>query len=253
MDYRLPPSGLTYTFEDCKRCFYLQIREQIQRPSIPLPQVFNRIDAVQNGYYAGMRTDDFCPELPGGVVLHGQKWVQSDTVTFPSTSSRCYISGRFDIVIRFDDGSYGVIDFKTREEGEEPTAMYARQLQAYAYSLENPAPGVDGIVALSPVTKLGLLYFAPTSCELRGSRQSLSGQLSWVEVAHDSNVFVDFLEEVVTVLDGSLPPAQVCDACAYCVQPETRCKAASTTPAGRDACTCCAWCNYRARTSVSGY
>ena len=36
--------------------------------------------------------------------------------------------------------------------------MYSRQLHAYAYTLEHPAPDK---LALSPVTELGLLYFYP--------------------------------------------------------------------------------------------
>jgi len=33
--------------------------------------------------------------------------------------STCYITGRFDIVIQFDDKTYAVVDFKTANERKE--------------------------------------------------------------------------------------------------------------------------------------
>jgi len=53
---------------------------------------------------------------------------------------------------------YGVIDFKASNPSTDSARMYSRQLHAYAYALEHPAPGK---LSLSPVTKLGLLYFYP--------------------------------------------------------------------------------------------
>ena len=63
-------------------------------------------------------------------------------------------------MVSFDDGTYGVMDFKTSNPSSESAELYSRQLHAYAYALEHPAPGK---LALSPVTKLGLLYFYPDS------------------------------------------------------------------------------------------
>lgn len=249
MDYKLLPSDLTYFYEDCKRCFVLKVKQGIDRPSIRLPSVFTRIAAVQKDYYSGRRTEEFCPELPPGVVKYGERRVDSQVLTFPGLESACHISGRFDIVVAFDSGSYGVIDFKTREEGEEPTAMYGRQLQAYAYALEHPAPGA---LELRPITKLGLLYFSPTSCELRGARQALSGPLAWVEVQRDDDAFNEFLREVVTLLDSPLPEPQTCEMCAHCSAGRWCAAKGGATPKERSACTCCLWCNYRSITRREG-
>lgn len=51
-----------------------------------------------------------------------------------------FISGRFDIVVSFDDGTYGVIDFKTSNPSKDSALLYSRQLHAYAYALEHSAP-----------------------------------------------------------------------------------------------------------------
>jgi ATP-dependent exoDNAse (exonuclease V) beta subunit len=52
----------------------------------------------------------------------------------------CYLNGQFDLIVKFDDGSYGVIDCKTARSSEKKTRMYGRQLQVYTLALENPAP-----------------------------------------------------------------------------------------------------------------
>lgn len=248
MDYRLSPSTLTYLYEDCKHCFVLQVKHGVQRPSIGLPWIFTKIANLQKDYYSGRRTEEFCKELPPGVVNYGENWVQSDVINFAGTVSGCFLRGRFDIVVEFDQGGYGIIDFKTREAGEEPTEMYGRQLRAYAHALENPAPGELG---LSPITRLGLLYFGPSTVELKGARQFLSGPLAWVEVPRDEDAFRGFLKKVVDLLDSDPPPPQTCERCAHC-QAGERCGGRAGTPWQKSPCTCCPWCLYRLQTAKMG-
>jgi ATP-dependent exoDNAse (exonuclease V) beta subunit len=42
-----------------------------------------------------------------------EKWVESQPISLPGHLSTSYIKGKFDTVVRFEDGSYGVVDFKT--------------------------------------------------------------------------------------------------------------------------------------------
>jgi hypothetical protein len=239
VDYKLSPSDLTYLYDDCKFCFTMKVKHGITRPSISLPQVFSVIANLQKDYYSGRHTREFCRQLPDGVVRYGEKWVRSAPISLASGST-CFINGRFDIVVEFDDGGYGVIDFKTRQEAEEPTAMYARQLASYAYALENPAAGSLG---LSPVRRLGLLYFAPVACVLRGSRQSVEGPVSWAEVRKDDKAFVDFIAEVGCLLDRGVAEPQTCTRCPHC-RTGQRCKATAWSPSAA-ACWCCQWCTFR--------
>jgi hypothetical protein len=174
-------------------------------------------------YYSGKRTEEFCPDLPPGIVTYGERRVQSVPLAISGTVSTCYISGRFDIVAELDNGSFAVMDFKTGNPSDEKSEMYSRQLHAYAFALENPA---DGVLKLNPVSKLGLLYFTPDVCQqLAADRQVLEGQLKWVEVERDDSAFISFVEEVVKLLDGPLPEAR----------PDT-----------------CDWCKYRGRTEMLG-
>ena len=213
MIYKLSPSDLTFLYEGCKHCFVLKVKHGIAQPSIPLPAIFTKIAALQKDYYSGRRTEDFCPDLPPGVVTHGEKWVRSEPVEIVGTQSSCYIAGRFDVVAELDDGSFAVMDFKTGSPGQQKSAMYGRQLQAYALALENAA---EGALKLGPVSKLGLLYFSPDMCDQSTSeRQILEGHLQWVEIQRNDSAFTDFLGEVVRLLDGPLPKPEP-DSCEWC-------------------------------------
>jgi hypothetical protein len=156
--YKLSPSDLTFSYEGCKRCFYQKVVSGIAQPSIPLPSIFSKIAGLLKDHYDGKHTSELHVALPSGIVSLGEKYVRSEAIQLPNHKASCYINGRFDIVLSFNDGSYGVIDFKTSNPSKESANMYGRQLHAYAYALEHPAVNA---LALSPVTKLGLLYFYP--------------------------------------------------------------------------------------------
>ncbi|MDP3920742.1 MAG: PD-(D/E)XK nuclease family protein [Candidatus Omnitrophota bacterium] len=215
MNYKLSPSELTYLYEGCKFCFWLKVRHGISQPSMPMPGIFSTIAGLQKDFYGGKLTEEFCKELPRGVVHLGEEWVQSRPIPFPGTKDECFIKGRFDVVVKFDDGSFGVIDFKTSRPTDSKAAMYGRQLQAYAYALENAA---EGSHSLSPITKLGLLFFTPEGFEqLDLTNQAFKGKLSWVEIKRDDEQFLQFLREVLKVASAEKAPepAPDCNWCRY--------------------------------------
>jgi hypothetical protein len=216
-NYKINPSDLTFLYDECKHCFFNKVKYGITRPSIPIPGVFSTIAALQKEYFSDKRTEVFCPELPPGTVIYGEKRVQSMPVSFEGMESTCYITGRFDIVIQFDDRTYAVVDFKTANPHEEKSAMYGRQLHAYSYALENPEVGA---MSLRPISTLGLLYFMPDTCGLVSDeriRQILEGNLQWVEIKRNDDDFLKFLREIVVLLDGEIPPPDPvnCDWCRY--------------------------------------
>lgn len=215
MEYKLIPSDLTFLYDNCKHCFVMKVKHGISQPSIPIPGIFSIIASLQKEYYSGKRTEDFCPELPLGKITHGEKWVRSNIIEIPDCENNCYINGRFDIVAELDDGSYAILDFKTGNPSDEKTLLYSRQLQSYALALENPAPGA---LHLAPISTLGLLYFTPDKCDqLDIMRQNLEGKLTWINVEKDDSEFLNFLKEIVTLLDGPFPAPEPenCEWCSY--------------------------------------
>lgn len=218
MNYKLSPSNLTFLYEGCKRCFYLKTKYNIAQPSIPLPAIFSKIAGLLKEYYDGKRTDKLHADLPPGIVKYGEKYVKSDSFNIPGHKDTCFISGRSDIVIEFDDKSFGVIDFKTGNPKSKYSDLYSRQLHAYAYALENPS--TDSI-KLYPVSFLGLLYFYPSKVSQENVEWlSYDSKISLIEIKRDDQNFLKFIDEVLSLLESEkLPPADTeCGWCKYALK-----------------------------------
>ena len=215
MNYKLSPSDLTFQYEGCKRCFYLKVVKGIAQPSMPLPSIFSKIASLLKNHYDSKPTSELHVDLPPGVVSLGEKYVKSEVIESPNHQVTCYISGRFDVVVSFDDGTYGVIDYKTSKPSRELANMYSRQLHAYAYALEHPAVNA---LALSPVTKLGLLYFYPDNVNQQSvERLNYGAEIVWVEVEKDEEGFLRFIDGVLNLLELPEAPEHSpnCQWCAY--------------------------------------
>ena len=182
---------------------------------MPLPSIFSKIAGLLKNHYTGKHTSELHAALPPGTVSHGEKSVRSEIIQFRNHSATCSISGRFDIVVSFDDGTYGVIDFKTSNPNTESVYLYIRQLHAYAYALEHPAPHA---LALAPVTKLGLLYFYPSSISQESIEQlSYEAEITWIEIRKDEDNFLEFIDGVLDVLELPEAPEHLpnCQWCGY--------------------------------------
>lgn len=214
-NWTLSPSDFAFLWEECKRCFYLKIVSSFRRPGGPMPKIFTVIDEQMKVHFTGKRTSDVLPALPSGILDPSGSWVQSTPLTVPRHSSTCVIRGKLDSIVKFDDGTYGVIDFKTSATKAEHVPLYGRQLHAYALALENAAPGN---LALRPITKLGLVVFEPHNFSgEHNTPAALTGGLSWVEAPRNDAAFLAFLAEVLDVLELPNPPggSAACEWCQY--------------------------------------
>ncbi len=212
---KLTPSELTFLWDECPRCFYLKVKLKFNRPRMPFPSIFSRIDLLMKNFFEAQPTEKLSPELPAGHVAYGEKWVQSDIINLPGHETGVFIRGKFDTVVAFDDGSYGVIDFKTSQPKPYHIRFYGRQLHAYAHCLENPAPNK---FSLSPITKLGLLVVEPNDMiATPEGKIGYLGDMTWTEVPRDDQKFMSFLDKVVTLLELPDPPParEKCTWCQY--------------------------------------
>ena len=210
---KLSPSDLTFLWDECKRCFYLKYIHGITRPAGPFPSIFGTIDRLMKGHFEGRPTSELDRDLPPGVIQFAEKWVESEPLSLPGHAAQCYIKGKFDTVAAFEDGSYGVVDFKTSSPQPYHVPFYGRQLHSYAYALEHPA---EGKFTLRPISKLGLLVVAPSDMQVDAQgRIAYLGDVSWLEIPLNEAGFVQFLGDVLTLLESpELPPAG--GKCAYC-------------------------------------
>ncbi len=211
--WRLSPSDFAFLWEECKRCFYLKVVKGVTRPSGPLPKIFTVIDSRMKAAYLGRRTELISKRMPPGKVTFEEKQVESQPISVSGHSSRCYIKGRFDAALELDSGEFGVVAFKTSERNKDHIAIYARQLHAYAYALENPAPKS---FALSPISTMGLLVFEPDTYKPYDGKADLTGSVTWIEIPRRDDEFFGFLSEVLTVIEAPAPPPADPN-CAWCL------------------------------------
>jgi CRISPR/Cas system-associated exonuclease Cas4 (RecB family) len=212
--YKFSPSELTFLWDECPRCFYLKHVHGIARPAAPFPKIFGRIDKLMKAFFQDQPTSEVALALPAGKVRFAERWVTSTPIELPGRASSAYIRGVFDIVIEFNDGSYGVVDFKTSETKPEHPAFYSRQLHAYAYALQNPR---QGAFALSPISRLGLLSVEPVAMERAlDGRLAYLGMVTWVEIPLQPDGFLAFIDAILQVLDQPQPP-DPSPTCAYCL------------------------------------
>lgn len=219
--HKLSPSDFAFLWEQCKRCFYLKVVHGIRQPSMPMARIFKQIEGLQMEFYQGRETGEVLPELPPGVIRCGERWVESDVIHPSGKSSGCYILGKLDSLIEFEDGSWGVLDFKTTRTKSDYVPLYARQLNSYAYGLEHPTPksrpGKGPPLSLSPISKIGLLCMEPSSMtQPSAGRHTYEGEVAWIEMEKDYDRFLEFLSEVLDLLGGPMPaPGPRCDWCSY--------------------------------------
>ena len=117
------------------------------------------------------------------------------------------------VVICFDDGGFGVVDFKTSAQNSEHIPLHARQLHAYACALEQAAPGR---LALSPVRRLGLLVYEPQDFEQQtaGACRGPDAQLSYVlTIFGPSRALIPREDSAISILGAvEIRPSSSCGA-----------------------------------------
>lgn len=220
--FKLSPSDFSFLWNECKRCFWLKVKHKIDRPRGIMPSVFNRIDGAMKDYFNGstvarLRTQAPGLDLPNGTLRFGQEYVKSAPFKFGlpegSTSPGAMISGRLDTRIFFEEGSLGIVDFKTSIVKADNVAHYARQLHAYKYAEEHPAPGAKG----QHISRLGLLTYEPGSFDVNGNVATLGGRLVYLPIPIDEEAFKAFLAEVLRLLESPLmpEPGPACGHCQY--------------------------------------
>jgi CRISPR/Cas system-associated exonuclease Cas4 (RecB family) len=178
-----------------------------------MPGIFGTIDKLMKEFYAGKHTAEIAPELPPGMVRFSEKWVESVPFEGLKRKLPLYFRGKFDTLIAFDDGSYGIVDFKTSVPKSHHILFYGRQLHAYAYALEHAAQGKFN---LQPISKLGLLVFSPIELSLAPENKiAYAGNVVWMEIERRDEAFVDFMEQVAALLERPNPP-EAEENCSFC-------------------------------------
>ncbi len=210
--YQVAPGDLSFGWSDCLKCFWRKVRLNQRRPSTPMASVYTRIHGCLQNEFMGERVEGIITDLPPGQLVAAERWVKSKPIVVEGSTSLIQIRGRFDAVVKFDDGTYAIIDFKTAITSEINVPLYGRQLHSYVVALENPDPGSLGF---APINRIGLYCVEPTSlADLGDGDWAYRAKHVWIEVPIDREGFAAFLAEVVALLDGDEPAPS--PGCAYC-------------------------------------
>jgi len=190
------PSDLSFLFEECKACFWLKVVKKMYRPFTPFPGVFNMMDRLQKTLFSTLRSEAIVapglekPLLPGSLFQGELKVMSSPFLTANGTEFA--FSGKMDMGYDFDDGTVGIVDFKTSAVNVDSIRKYQRQLNAYRECLEHPVSG-----NAHTVSRMGLLYFTPDSMNGSGLPHAVTMRLllKWVEIGR-----VDVVKELTDIL-----------------------------------------------------
>jgi hypothetical protein len=172
-----------------------------------MPGVFSKMNSLLQNAIIGMDLREINSELPTGKIEVKEGFLKSKPI--PPTND-CFISGRFDIVSRLDDGTYAVIDFKITDPKQDKIEKFFAQLHAYKFALENPLMGTPKMVS-----KMGVIAINPEDISFPGENVIFNAKPHWFEIKEDMNRFFNFISEVSVLLNGPLPQENIED-CQWC-------------------------------------
>jgi len=194
--YKLSPSDFAYLYEECKLCYFLKIRHGITQPSMPMPGVFSAMNTRLQGSVIDKSLKKISSELPDGIVVNQEGWVES--INVPNTS--VFIKGKYDLLVKNPDKTFTLVDLKISTANIDKVDKYKTQLNAYKFALENPKTG-NAI----KITKLALLTFYPDTVTYKDNNAYLSFPPKWLNVPLDTDGFVSFSKEIDKLLKGDTP------------------------------------------------
>ena len=207
--YKLSPSDFKYLWEDCKHCYYQKVKLGVIPHSGAFPAIFGRLNKLLQDSVMGTNLHDIHPDLPSGIVDVQEGFLRSAPIP---GAEKCYISGRFDILTRLDDGTYTVIDFKITNPDEDQIRKFSSQLHAYKFALENPANGKPPV----RISRMGLVSVTPESIDRVDGKLVFTACPKWHAIDEDMNGFFSMIKDIAALLEGDLPtPSSTCSLCKY--------------------------------------
>ena len=199
------PSDLTFGLSNCRRCLWIFYWFKVQAPMV-MPLVSTLAD-LQEKQFQGATLKDIDPSLGDGKIVKWGEFINSKKISINGEETRWRFYGKYDILGENSDGSLAIIDCKVSDSERDNGQFYAPQLEAYAYSLENPAVG-EG----KKVSTMGLLVWSPKSADLTGFKV----EQKYVPVERDVARFQTLLADLINMLEGEMPDSgEKCETCRF--------------------------------------
>lgn len=211
----IAPSDLTFGFSTCKRCIWIKYWFSFElKKDFPLVK---SLSTFQEEHFRRAPMPSIDPSLPAGTVKQWGQWVKSKNIVINGLETQWKLRGIYDLLGHYDDGTVGIIDCKVSDSDRDSGDFYAPQLEAYAYTLENPLSG-----KVFPVQTMGLLIWKLGGVAETRPNEFVANSMGfgvnqvYVPVQRDPERLAQLLEEFITVIDGEMPDAgSACHACNY--------------------------------------
>jgi PD-(D/E)XK nuclease superfamily len=208
----ISPSDLTFTYGECKRCFWLKYNKGISTPGF-MPLV-GPMSAFQEAAYRGLVSTSLDKQLlPGKISRYGEP-VESMPIRVNGEETNWRIKGKYDLVVEYENGTVGLIDCKvtTGEMDDGKVSHYLPQLEAYCYALENPMTGQQEKVAHSGL----MMWKIDNATQDEEDNNYFTTESAFLMVPRDPDGFQEFISGVIEVLEGPIPESgQKCNNCSY--------------------------------------
>ena len=190
----ISPSDLTFGFSGCHRCLWLKYNAGLSAP-MQMPLV-GTLSALQEARFRSAPTSQMSKALAVGSVVDAGAWVVSRPIVIDGEPTGFRIRGKYDLLVKFDDGTYGVIDCKVSASTDDKAAFYQPQLEAYAFALECPESGESRAVSAT-----GLLVWTPNA--VTGDPDAGYGfavDAFWQPVPRDRAALLALLAQFIAVI-----------------------------------------------------
>ena len=210
----LSPSDLAFLYDESPWGFYQKYNLGIKRPPVILPKIFTLIDVLTKASYLNKNLNQIDKSLPDAVLVDADEWVKSKPIVNPDFPDfEVVIRGKIDGILRYDDETNAVIDFKTCEISEKVLSKYIRQLSSYSYAITNPMSSTDLTMKLR--NYVGLFVFEPDKFYIdEFARASLKGKFKYISYDINLDDFENFIRnEVIPLIAGKEPPPTDADSC----------------------------------------
>ena len=208
----ISPSDLTFTYKECKRCFWLKYNKGISTPGF-MPLV-GPMSAMQEKRYRGKSSTVLDPQLMPGLIARFGEGVESTLIHVNGKETKWRIKGKFDLLVEYQNGTVGLVDAKvtTSEMDDEKVNHYLPQLEAYCYALENPMTSLPVHVSHSGL----MMWRVESATQDEDENNYFSTESAFLMVPRDPEWFQEFISEVIKVLEGPIPESsEKCNNCSY--------------------------------------
>lgn len=201
--YTLSPSTLNL-FEECPRCFWLQVVKKIRRPSGPMSSIPIKMDSIIKRYFDVYRKKGVLPPLIAEKVKGALALDMPKTLYYDDARYGIKLKGLPDDYLQTGGGSVVPFDHKTKSKAPENThPSYQLQLDCYTFLLQKNGYDTENFGYLA--------YYYPEPCEVH---MGMDIHVAVVKVDTDPGRVERVLEKAFRILQGGLPPAA--ETCGYC-------------------------------------